>query len=292
MRHFLVVLVLVGSVPVAAGQDSAAIQKKPASSAPQPVTCDALLQHPLVWWLGAMPTPAERGQLAACLAGSGQRAPAPPSVSQGPSAAAQDKPANWNMMDAQQQASWLCRDDPERVTALCNLMVPKKTAAQSPREAISNDATYQRYLTTDLRKRAENGTQITRHFNQSEWENYCVGHRDDSGTCRGWMPGAVVAPAQSTAAPVARWTADTCELEHQALLLLSARLNQAIPVVHQQPGPSPTYRCNSNGSSTTCRPENHNVESGAAAFSRSLDESATEHARVAQQHQFDTRFRE
>jgi hypothetical protein len=29
-----------------------AVQEKPSSSAPQPVTCDALLQHPLAWWLG------------------------------------------------------------------------------------------------------------------------------------------------------------------------------------------------------------------------------------------------
>src|SRR2546428_3459294 len=73
-------LVLTGSVPVAAGQNNAAVQEKPASSTPQPVTCDALLQHPLAWWLGSMPTPAQRDQLAACLAGSGQQAPASPSV--------------------------------------------------------------------------------------------------------------------------------------------------------------------------------------------------------------------
>src|SRR5438309_6009416 len=120
MRQLFVVLVLVGSVPVAAGQDSAAVQKKPASSAPQPAICDALLQHPLAWWLGSMPTSAERDQLAACLAGSGQRAPASPSVSPAASAAALDKPANWNSLDALQQASWLCRDDPERLTAFCN----------------------------------------------------------------------------------------------------------------------------------------------------------------------------
>jgi hypothetical protein len=84
----IAVLVLVGPVPVAAGQGNAAVQEKPASSPPQPVTCDALLQHPLAWWLGSLPTAGERDQLAACLAGSRQQAPASPSVSPAPSAAA------------------------------------------------------------------------------------------------------------------------------------------------------------------------------------------------------------
>src|ERR1700674_3543443 len=58
------------------------------ASKPQPVTCDALLQHPLAWWLGSMPTSGERDELAACLAGSVPHAPASPSASSASSAAA------------------------------------------------------------------------------------------------------------------------------------------------------------------------------------------------------------
>src|SRR5205809_1015468 len=71
------------------------------ASQPGPVTCDALLQHPLAWWLGSIPTRAERDQLAACLSGSGQQVPAAPSVPPAPSAAVKDThPANWNLMNA------------------------------------------------------------------------------------------------------------------------------------------------------------------------------------------------
>lgn len=132
-------LVLVRSVPLAPGQDNAAVQEKPASSTPQRVTCDALLQHPLAWWLGSMPTPAERDQLATCLAGSGQQAPASPLVSAAPSAAMQDKPADWNTLTAMEQAHWLCRDDPSRITNRCKMVpVASQTAVNSSVEKPAN----------------------------------------------------------------------------------------------------------------------------------------------------------
>jgi hypothetical protein len=43
-------------------------------------------------------------------------------------------PANWNTMNSQQQAWWLCRDDPDRVTARCK-MVPKEPAAAKNKPA-------------------------------------------------------------------------------------------------------------------------------------------------------------
>lgn len=213
-------VVLIGSVPVAAGQNNAAVQEKPASSTPQPVTCDALLQHPLAWWLSSMPTPAERDQLAACLAGSStrdtsgfahrsdrpfcpadvpcvdppQQATASPSVSPAPSAAAQDKPTNWNTLFADQQTRFAsCRTLNGAAYYTCMHPDAEATSAST----VSNDSAYQRYLTTKLRKKTDNGMRVTQHFNRAEWETYCVRHRNDSNTCQGWRPGAIVAPAQT-----------------------------------------------------------------------------------------------
>src|SRR5256885_9448353 len=58
----------------------------------------------------------------------------------------------------------------------------------------SNDAAYQRYLSTKLRSQAEDGTPAVRHFNRTEWEAYCAGHQRDRDTCKGWAP----APAMTT----------------------------------------------------------------------------------------------
>jgi hypothetical protein len=42
----------------------------------------------------------------------------------------QEKPANWNSMGSQQQAWWLCRDDPERWTARCKMVIKEATATK------------------------------------------------------------------------------------------------------------------------------------------------------------------
>jgi hypothetical protein len=47
--------------------------------------------------------------------------------------------ADWNTMDAQHQAWWLCRDDPERVTARCKTVTPQATVAANV--AISSAST-------------------------------------------------------------------------------------------------------------------------------------------------------
>jgi hypothetical protein len=131
---------LAGAAAAAAKARSAPAQETTEPVAPttattvtQPVTCDALLQHPLAWWRGSLPTPAERDQLTACLTGSGQHALASPSVSAAPSAPpspGQNLPTNLNMMSTVEQPQWLCRDDPSRITDRCK-MVPKETAAQT-----------------------------------------------------------------------------------------------------------------------------------------------------------------
>jgi hypothetical protein len=267
--------------------------KAPSSGISQPVTCDVLLQHSLAWWLGSMPTSAERDQLAACLAGSGRPAPASPSVSPAaPSAAAthgwptpspgQVKPANWNTMNAMEQAQWLCRDDPSRITDRCKMVLTETPAQTAPGFVAVNDP-------------CQSLVGLAYY------------------TCKH--------PNELQPVPVARWTADTCNAEHQSLSLLSERINQTVAQLQAltalpPPGSTakasptypPTYRCNSDSSgsqtTTTCRPDgdSYHVVSPAQAFSDSLSQSLAEHAAASrfnalaaqvqtQQNQFDTRFR-
>ncbi len=90
------------------------------SRASSPATtsgCAGLVERSLGWWLSAEPTTAQREQLQKCISGM----PLPAT-----SNAQSDKPANWSSMTNQQQAFWLCRDDPGRITARCK-MVPKET---------------------------------------------------------------------------------------------------------------------------------------------------------------------
>jgi len=311
-------LVLTASLPVAAGQDNAATQEKPASkiSTAQRVTCDALLQHPLAWWLGSMPTPAERDQLAACLAGSGQQAPASPSVHPAPSAAVQDKPANWNRMNASEQAQWLhdpCQSLVGSGYYTCKHPNEVQPAAQSVSPATQANQMYPsnwNRLSADQqatwnRLTSKSWAEMT-STEQAEWTNVLsVG--------RSLSVAASTGVAQYT--PGARWTPDTCDSERQSLSLLSERINQTVAQLQAlaalpQPGPtakaSPTYRCNSDSlgsqTTTTCRPDAGYVSPG-AAFSNALEDSLAKReaarrfdalaARVqTQQNQFDTRFRE
>src|SRR5687767_15104072 len=43
----------------------------------------------------------------------------------GPATAQSILPANWNFMDAQEQAWWICRDDASRMTARCRTVTPE-----------------------------------------------------------------------------------------------------------------------------------------------------------------------
>ena len=92
---------LVGVGPLVAAQETAPVIQGPSAS------CSALLQHPLAWWLSSAPTASERDQVTVCLAGSGRQAPASPSGSAAPSTTVQNKPANWNTLNADEQATFL-----------------------------------------------------------------------------------------------------------------------------------------------------------------------------------------
>jgi hypothetical protein len=291
--------------------DKAVKPNKAASSSS--VTCDALLQHPLAWWLGSMPTSAERDQLAACLGGgSGQKAPASPSLSAAPSAAAQDKPANWNSMSAQQQAWWLCRDDPSRITDRCKV-VPKETAAQTVPAATQ---VTQRHPSNWNSLNANQQATWTRLAPKTWLEMTSTEQVEWKDILSVGQPLPSTGVAQHTPV-VAQWTADTCDSEHQSLSLLSERINKTIAQLQAlaalpPPGSTakapPTYRCDSDSlgsrTTTTCQPDTGFVYvSPGAAFTNSLSQSLAERAADSrfdglaaqvqtQQNQFDTRFLE
>jgi hypothetical protein len=129
-------------------------------------------------------------------------------------------PSTWNWLTADQQATWTrlapktwsAMTSAEQVewTDLMAFRQPSSTpaipqdapvtiAAPTSASTAANEVAYRRYLTTRLRPRADDGTQVTRHFAQVEWETYCGGHRDDRNTCKGWQPGNVVASSAEAA---------------------------------------------------------------------------------------------
>jgi hypothetical protein len=101
------ITLIVGLTPIqgAAGQQSGITQTKPISATPF-LSCDTLLQHPLGWWLSSAPTPVEREQLAACMSGTARVGVASPSVTAPPQGNGVPKPRNWNIMTADEQATW------------------------------------------------------------------------------------------------------------------------------------------------------------------------------------------
>jgi hypothetical protein len=300
MRHTLVCslvsFLLLALTQITAGQDGTTQHQKPAARSSLAM-CDGLLQHPLAWWLSSAPTAVERDQLSACMSAPGLPVTSAPSATTTSGVA---RPTNWNILTADQQATW-ARLAPKTWREMTpgeqgewtQILSIGQTAAPPQPAHVSNDVAYQRYLRTRLRKTTDDGKEVInpRHFSQTEWELYCAGHQSDTGTCQGWMPGAVVA----TAPQLAQWTSDACESERQSLSLLSERVKQDIaqlqvlatmPTIGStatSPTPPPTYRCDSStlGSRTTatCEPEARYTSPGAAAaqaFEQSMAEQTAQ----------------
>jgi hypothetical protein len=200
-------------------------------------------------------------------------------------AAAAEHPTMWNSLTANQQATW-------------NRLAPKTWLEMTPAERVE----WQTILSI-----GQPSTTVSTGVPTTPTTIVCT---TTAGTVSCASP---VAPLPQATVPSARWTADTCAAERDALTLLSARLDrlgtrlQALavtsPAVSPPPPASPpTYRCTRDTTdTTTCRPEGFPIVNGASAFSETLtrltdQQAATKRFDVlaaqiqTEQAQFDTQW--